>query len=244
MYAATTRATRQQAEPLSALNQAGGLLLALGISGTLALARWLHTGRRRWLVPLLGSSLTSAALFYIFRNPQRATPDCPQAVLAAADGLILQVSRQDESPFLHLPTTRLTIGISPRHVQVVRAPVAGTVMWRRYEPGQTRSGQPDDHNWLGIETCNGTRLLISQVASPLWRRIPSFLARRIICWPDVTDQVVPGQLIGHLPLGGQVEVYLPGEARIVVTSGQKVLAGQTVIAWLDREEQGALGPET
>ena len=64
------------------------------------------------------------------------------------------------------------------------------------------------------------------------RRVPSHWARRILLWPDLEDALQAGQVIGHLSLGGMVEVYVPSTATIRVRTGQSVVGGETILATL------------
>ena len=111
------------------------------------------------------------------------------------------------------------------------APLGGTVRLRRYEPGE-QTHRTDDGIWLGIKGADATRVAMHQSASPLWRRVPSYWARRILLWPDLEDVLQGGQEIGHLTLGGMVEVYVPCTATICVRAGQAVVAGETILATL------------
>ena len=120
---------------------------------------------------------------------------------------------------------------------MTRALLGGMVRLRRYEPCEP--GEPgkqaqrtDDAIWLGIKDADTTRVAMRQIASPLWRRVPSHWARRIVLWPDLEDALQAGQVIGHLSLGGMVEVYVPCTATIRVRTGQSVVGGETILATL------------
>lgn len=223
---------------VSARGQAGGLLVLLGLSGLLSFAGWLLSRRSGWLVAGVASSAIGALVVWIFRNPKRHSPQETQTVLAPADGQVTAVAQVADNDFLRGPATRIAIKVRPSDVQVSRAPLSGSVRLRRYEPGRsTPTSGADDSNWLGIRRRDGSRILLRQTASPFWRPWPYFLARRIICWPDLEDVVQAGQEIGHLPLGGQVEVYVPATWRLTVNPGQRICGGQDVIAqvapWAD-----------
>ena len=134
-------------------------------------------------------------------------------MLAPADGIVRRVSMVQEPRFLHGPAMCIVLDVSLRNVQVTHAPLGGTVRLRRYEPGEPTQ-QTGDALWLGIKNAGGTRVAMRQAANPLWRRIPFTWARRILCWPDLEDELQPGQTIGHLTLGGAVEIFVPCTATI------------------------------
>lgn len=221
------------ANRISAFEQAGGLMLALLLTAASGLVAGLHHRRRAGLA--LGAAALAGAggLSWVFRHPQRSAQAGAEAILAACDGRVLAVSPVFESRFLHKPSTCVEIATTLTQVQVNWAPSAGVIAYRRYEPGRRQAGVgADDSSWLGIQRSDGQRLLLRQIAARAWRPIPWHLARRIICWPEISDRVARGEVIGHLPLGGTVQVYLPASAGVQVQRGQRVRGGETVLALL------------
>ena len=205
--------------------------MLLALTWLVGILGWLTTRRRAWLAPVLGSSAIAGGILWIFRNPTRQPASNGRAVLVPNDGLVQRVAMVQEERFLHGPAMCITIQVSARNVQVTRAPLGGTVRLRRYEPGE-QARQTDDAIWLGIKGADATRVAVRQMANPLWRRLPSHWARRILLWPDLEDALQAGQVIGHLTLGGMVEVYVPCTATIRVRTGQSVVGGETVLATL------------
>lgn len=211
--------------------------MLLALTWLVGILGWLSTRRRPWLASVLASPAIAGGILWIFRNPTRQPVSNGRTVLVPNDGLVRRVVMVQEEHFLHGPAMCITIQVSTRNVQVTRAPLGGTVRLRRYEPGEP--GEPsrqahrtDDAIWLGIKDADATRVVIRQTASPFWRRVPSYWARRILLWPDLEDALQAGQVIGHLSLGGMVEVYVPCTATVRVRSGQSVVAGETVLATL------------
>lgn len=239
---ATPSTTQRLAEApahVSARSQAGGILILLGLGWLLMVATWLRSRRPIWLLASLAAPTLGAGVLAMFRNPERTPTSGVDVVLAPADGQVANVTHVDHNGFLRGPATRVAIHVRPIDVQVNRAPVGGSIRLRRYVPaGSAPDGCADDSNWLGIRSADRQRVLLRQVASPLWRPWPYFLARRIVCWPDLEDAVHAGQEIGHLPLGGQVEVYVPAGCQVTVEPGQRVRGGEDVIALLSRPAQG------
>lgn len=218
---------------ISALEQAGLPLVLASLAAAISTVDWLR--RRHGLSLALAGLFASlaGALLWIYRNPDRQPPAGPGLVLAPCDGHVAAVSNVSENRYVKGPAYFIRIAIGAADVQVNRAPTGGTIGYRRYETGPLATGSPQvDRNWLGIERENQARVLLRQVASPFWQALPWQTARRIICWPDLGDTVEPGQIIGHLPLGGQMELYIPAGAQVKVRAGQAIKGGETVIAEL------------
>lgn len=238
-------------EPISALNQAGDFVVLLLGTGLTGLACWLRTKRRQWLGLFAISQAILAGLFWIFRQPMRCPPPQQGVALAVSDGTVTSIQQVNEPRILQDPAYRIDIAVSLLSPQVQRAPLSGLVCYRRYEPpGQSPSGEQRHSQWLGIEQAEGEPprakrkdleagaepaagyVLVRLVASSLWRLSPLCYVRRILCWPELGDTLQAGQQIGHLPLGGRLEVYLPPASRILARPGQRVRAGETILATL------------
>ncbi len=211
--------------------------MLLALTWLVGILGWLTSRRLRSLAPVLASSAIAGGILWIFRNPARQPAANGRCVLVPNDGRVRRVVMVREERFLHGPAMCITIQVSARNVQVTRAPLGGMVRLRRYEPGSPGSQgkqaqRTDDAIWLGIKDADTTRVAMRQVASPLWRRVPFHWARRILLWPDLEDALGSGQVIGHLSLGGMVEVYVPCAATIRVRTGQSVIGGETILASL------------
>ncbi len=215
---------------ISAVEQAGGVLSLLAAMGLAGLAGWLWRRRPAWLA-LAGASLSAlAGLLWVFRNPARSHSTGGAGIwVAPCDGQVLSVAETHEGRFLKGPAHCITIRVRPGDVQVMRAPAAGTVRRRRYEPAGS-AGLADDALWIGIRQPDGARLLLHLTASPFWRIMPPFLGRRITSLIDLEDAVLQGQVIGHLPAGGEVQVYIMAGSQVAVEPGAHVRAGETALA--------------
>lgn len=218
---------------ISGFEQAGGLMLAALATAAIGLTAALRRGRGAWLALSAISLGGAGGILWLFRNPRRTAPAGADAVIAACDGRITAISAVPEARFLHGAATCIEIATSLLQVQVNWAPGSGAIAYRRYEPSDGHAAADhDDSNWLGIERADGQRLLLRQVAARLWRPVPWQVARRIICWPDLSDHVSGGEVIGHLPLGGIVQIYVPIAAVPQVTRGQRIRGGETILALL------------
>ena len=103
--------------------------------------------------------------------------------------------------------------------------------WVRYRPGRFLDVRHPDASHanealdLGLELDDGSKLLL--------RQISGWIARRIVCTHGVGDRLQRGEVFGMIKFGSRVELWIPvGRAVPVVQVGQRVKAGETVIARL------------
>lgn len=185
----------------------------------------------QWFI--YGALLLAIGLFclYFFRNPPRRTPQEPGAVVAPADGKVIQVDHAYyEDRFPGALMQKVSIFMSLFDVHVNRFPASGTVRRIAYHPGRflfanrERASRENEQNMLFLETPCGQNILMIQIAG--------LVARRIACWAEEGDQVVAGQRVGLIRFGSRVDLYLSPQCRLVVQPGEKVRAGETVVGYL------------
>lgn len=218
-------------DPISALEQGGGLLSLLAALALAGLVGWRRQRAAAWLA-LTGAGLAGlAAVAWIFRNPTRRGPADSDLALAPCDGEVIAVAEVQEPRFLKAAAWQITVRVRPSQVQVLRAPVGGIVRTRRYLPAG-QEGQRDDALLLGVQQRDGGRVLVRLQASGFWRRLPTYAGRRITLLPDLEDALQPGQVSGHLPLGGLVQIYLPQTSHLAIAQGQHLRGGETILARL------------
>lgn len=218
-------------DPISALEQGGGLLSLLAALALAGLVGWQRRRGAAWPALLAAALAGLAAVLWTFRSPARRAPADPDLALAPCDGDVIAVTEVQEPRFLKAAAWQITVRLHPGHVQVVRAPVGGVVRLRRYLPAG-QEGQRDDALLLGVQQGQGSRVLLRLQASGLWRRLPTYVGRRITLLPDLEDTLQPGQVSGHLPLGGEVQIYLPQTGRLAIAQGQRLRGGETILARL------------
>lgn len=205
------------------------VIAALIATGTFALA----LNRRSWPLWLLAFLLTLIALWvaYFFRDPERTGERNPQVVIAPADGKVVLIQEVDEPAFMGGRAQRVSIFMNVFNVHVNRYPVAGTVRYVQYNPGKflnaavEKSSLENEQMSVGIESQHG-RVLVRQIAG--------LIARRIITYSKIGEQVDQGQRMGLIRFGSRVDVFLPLDAKVRVKIGDMPIAGSTVIAELVR----------
>lgn len=215
---------------ISALDQAGGVISLLAAVGLAGLAGWLWRRKPAWLA-LAGASLSAlAGVLWIFRNPDRSTvAGGAGRLLSPCDGEVRSVAEVHEPRFLKAQAQQITIRLLPGDVQIIRSPTGGIVRYRRYEL-RGLAGAADDALWIGIRQPDGPKVLIKLSASPFWRILPPYIGRRITALIELEDALQQGQVIGHLPLGGEIQVFTPATAQVKVSPGAHIQAGETILA--------------
>lgn len=184
-----------------------------------------------FIVVFAGLTLICAVLLgfmlYFFRDPERATPNRPDAFISPADGRILLVSEGVTVPGFPRPCTQVSIFMSPFNVHVNRVPCDGTVVSVQYTAGSHLAAYRDEaprrneRNEIVFATAFGN-LLIRQCAG--------FVARRTVCRVTPGTHLRQGERFGIIKFSSRVDLYVPSEARVTVRKGDCVLAGETILA--------------
>jgi phosphatidylserine decarboxylase len=181
--------------------------------------------RQKWLAGLALGLL--GWIIYFFRDPDRLVPTTSaDFILAPADGRITKIDLVDEPHFIKGPARRISIFLSLFDVHVQRIPYEGQVQFLRYQSGGFAPAflnelRDNETNLIGLNTSRG-RIVVKQIAG--------ILARRIVCWVDLDDQVRTGQRLGLIKFGSRVEVLLPPAVEVLVEVGQQVYGSQTIVA--------------
>jgi phosphatidylserine decarboxylase len=170
-------------------------------------------------------------LVSFFRDPPRRVPDDPQAIVAPADGKIVDITPLPQYEFIGRPAVRIGIFLSIFNVHINRAPTAGRVLQMHYHPGEflnamrPESAERNEFMWIGMERLDAppTRFAV--------RQISGMLARRIVCTLHLGQLVTGGEKFGMIKLGSRTELILPADAaEVMVKVGDKVHAGADIVA--------------
>ena len=196
----------------------------LAILFVLALVSWFFSG---WIALIF--LILILYTFFFFRDPERETPLDPNAVVAAADGLVADISEVEETELLKIKTRRIGIFLSIFDVHTNRAPVDGRIIFRQHREGlclDARSPDCAQKNEAMIWAFENPR------ATLVVRQLTGAIARRIVAWADVGDELKKGDRFGMIRFGSRTEVYLPLAADVLVEVGDHVNGGSTIIARL------------
>jgi phosphatidylserine decarboxylase len=200
----------------------GGIVVLLG----LAFAAWLA-----WL-----GLVFLLFCLYFFRDPERVPPARPALVVAPADGHVVSVAAALPPPELGLgaaPRWRVGIFLSLFDVHVNRIPADGVVTRIAYRHGRffdaslDKASAENERNALTIRLPDGQELAVVQIAG--------LIARRIVCTVREGDAVRAGERFGIIRFGSRTDLYLPEGVRPLVSEGQIMVGGETVIADLSSD---------
>ncbi|MFC0684718.1 MULTISPECIES: phosphatidylserine decarboxylase [Sphingomonadaceae] len=206
------------------------------IAGAIALVGWIALG------PLVGLPLVllTYCVLAFFRDPVRVTPQDDRFIVAPADGLVTLIGKvpppreltvEDGSgaePLSTEPVTRISIFMSVFDVHINRAPIGGTVRRVIYIPGKflnadlDKASEENERQHILIERGDGQRICFTQIAG--------LVARRIVPFVKPGDIIAAGQRIGLIRFGSRVDVYLPAGTEPKVLMGQRIVAGETILA--------------
>jgi phosphatidylserine decarboxylase len=187
---------------------------------------------RNWWVVGLGVGGTLFCLNF-FRDPERTGSSDPLDLLSAADGVVTEVVEMEEGEFLKRPMKRIGIFLSVFDVHTNRAPMDGKVTYLHHFPG-TYPGPYLDARNRECSTKNEAQTWAFEgpQATLVVRQITGAIARRIVPWRAVGDNVRRGERFGMIRFGSRTEVFVPLDCEVTVKPGQKVYGGLTVIARL------------
>ncbi len=182
-----------------------------------------------FLSPLLVIGALWAEVIYFFRDPERATPADPDALVSPADGTVTDVGEVEDPSFPGGRAFRVSIFLSIFNVHVNRAPRSGRVVALRYLPGafldarNPQSAVRNEQLWIDLEEPSGRLVRVKQISGAI--------ARRIVCWLKPGEEVKAGERFGMIKFGSRTDVLLPaGEnLRAAVKVGDKVKGGSTIL---------------
>ena len=192
------------------------------LAGLAALGFALH-----WPLVWIAAAILILFCINFFRDPERTGPSDPDAILAAADGLVRDIEEVEETEHLMRPMRRVGIFLSVFDVHVNRAPIAGRVTYLQHHPGlflDARHLEATSKNEAMTWAFEGSR------ATLVVRQITGAIARRIVPWSRLGDALQRGERFGMIRFGSRTEVYVPLDCEITVKIGDRVKGGETVIA--------------
>lgn len=213
-------------------------LIAVGISLIAAFLAWETIA---WPMAFL-----SLGVFAFFRDPERVVPQDERAIVSPADGLVslialveppAELTMDDGSGSLGLansPVTRVSIFMSVFDVHINRAPIGGTVRRLVYIPGKfvnadlDKASEENERQHILIERQDGVAIGFTQIAG--------LIARRIVPFVKPGDTLAAGARVGLIRFGSRVDVYLPAGTDSKVLVGQKVVAGETILAEIGEQK--------
>jgi phosphatidylserine decarboxylase len=164
-----------------------------------------------------------------FRDPERMAPPDSNLIVAPADGTVMDIVELDESQVLKTRSRRVGIFLSIFDVHTNRAPIGGRIIYRQHREGlclDARRADCSEKNESMTWAFENPRVTI------VVRQITGAIARRIVAWAQIGDELKKGERFGMIRFGSRTELYLPLNAEVLVKTGDHVLGGSTIMARL------------
>lgn len=167
--------------------------------------------------------------FQFFRDPAREAPEDPRAVVSPVDGRVCKVEKCT-NPETGEDAVKVSIFMNVFNVHSQKSPVAGVVEKVTYTPGLfvnadlDKASTENERNAVTVRMADGRRITFIQVAG--------LVARRIICYATIGQELARGERYGFIRFGSRVDVYLPADAEIVAQIGDKMTGVSSTIARL------------
>jgi phosphatidylserine decarboxylase len=203
----------------------GSVMIAAGL-----LVGWL-TGPVWAVIPIL----LAAFFMWFFRDPERAIPGEPGAVVSPADGKVTDVSQVKVDGKQY---QRVSIFLNVFDVHVNRSPISGVIRGAKYQEGKFLNAmdpQCADCNEQNTVTVEGEGHTI------IFKQIAGLLARRIVFSKNIGERVDRGERVGLIKFGSRTDILMEPSAEIQVKVGDRVKGGASVVAFLGRERRELAG---
>ena len=163
-----------------------------------------------------------------FRNPKITVYKNENHILSAVDGKVVIIEEVFEPEFFKEKKLQVSIFMSPLNVHVTRYPMSGKVNYSKYHPGKylvawhPKSSEKNERTTIVLENKNFGEILYRQIAGAI--------ARRIVNYAVVDQNVTQGKDAGFIKFGSRVDLFLPVGSNLNVKLGQHVRGGEDVIS--------------
>lgn len=164
-----------------------------------------------------------------FRHPSRYEDRNVNHVLCPCDGKVVVIEEVYEPEYFNDKRLQVSIFMSPLNVHVNWYPIGGRIKYSEYHNGKYLVAF---HPKSSTENERTSVVVENEKASILMRQIAGAVARRVICYAEVDDEVEQGDQLGFIKFGSRIDLFLPLNSKIQVQLNQKVVGKQTVIAHL------------
>jgi phosphatidylserine decarboxylase len=173
--------------------------------------------------------LLIAYTFVFFRDPERVAPADSEVVVAAADGVVVDIAEHEETEVVRTTMRRVAIFLSVFDVHTNRAPIDGRIIYRERHEGLCLDARHPD---CSVRNEAMTWAFENPRTTLVVRQITGAIARRIVGWSQVGDTLQKGERFGMIRFGSRTEIYLPLTATVLVKVGDRVAGGSSPIARL------------
>ena len=180
---------------------------------------------------LIGIGLLSAAFtLYFFRDPEPIQPSDLAVIVSPAHGTVDIIDETVELEVMGGPCQRISVFLSLLDVHVQNAPVFGSVNYLKHSPGLFVSATKTESALYNENVLIGFIPVTQPNAKVAVRLIAGLLTRRLTTWVTTGEIIPRSERIGMIHFGSRVDFFLPLTAKIKISVGDHVIAGQSVVA--------------
>ena len=167
---------------------------------------------------------------WFFRDPERIPPADPYLSVSPADGTVTLIDEVEEEQFFKKRMKRVSIFLSVFDVHVNRTPIAGEVLFTEGRGGLYLDARHPEASRLNesLFWAIGFKEALHQAVGV--KQITGAIARRIVPWAEMAESLVRGERFGMIRFGSRTDLYLPLDAEVLVSVGQKIKGGESPIA--------------
>ena len=183
-------------------------------------------------IAYIGYLLTLFTLWF-FRNPERKTPKNSNYIISSADGRVCLIDNAIPPEEVELGCNqmlRICVFMNVFNVHINRSPVEGKIDNIIYKRGSflnaslDKASEKNERSSMIISNTNGVQIVVVQIAG--------LIARRILSFVSDNQYLTQGERYGLIRFGSRVDIYMPLNASINCKVGDKVTAGESVLAIL------------
>lgn len=182
-----------------------------------------------FLPPVITGGLLLFCLWF-FRDPERKPPADPSLAVSPADGTVTLVDEVEEKQYFKRRMKRVSIFLSVFDVHVNRTPIAGEVLFTEGRGGLYLDARKPEASLLNESLLWVFGSKGHPEKSVAVKQITGAIARRIVPWAQPGEQMERGERFGMIRFGSRTDLYLPLDAEVLVSIGQKVKGGETEVA--------------
>ena len=167
-------------------------------------------------------------ILQFFRNPKRKAKINDSIIISPVDGKVVAIEKVYEKEYFKDERIQISIFMSPLNVHVTRYASSGKIKFSKYHPGKylvawhPKSSEKNERTTVVIEN--------NIFGEILYRQIAGAVARRIVNYAKVGDEVVQGTDAGFIKFGSRVDLFLPLDSKIKVELDQIVKGAEDIIA--------------
>lgn len=169
-------------------------------------------------------------VIFFFRIPNRKVTVEEGLVVAPSDGKVVKIQKAHVPEYFNGECTQISIFLNLFNVHITWFPVGGNVSFYRYHPGKyifaflPKSSEKNEHTTIVVKDEQGREVMFRQIAG--------IIARRIVCYVKEGEDYAQSSEAGFIKFGSRLDIFIPGEAEILVNKGDKVKGSVSAIARL------------